>query len=91
MKNRINRISTQVDNPQPPALVMSKETVIRTRTGSRLGHIVDDGDQLVARDRLGRRLGAYDAKKNATYDKNSNRLAEGNILPALILQAQDRS
>jgi len=68
---------------------MSKETVIRTRTGSRLGHIVDDGNQLVARDRLGRRLGAYDAKKNATYDKNSNRLAEGNILPALILQAQD--
>ena len=89
MRNRINRISTQVDNPQPPVLVMSKETVIRTRTGSRLGHIVDDGNQLVARDRLGRRLGAYDARKNATYDKNSNRLAEGNVLPALILQAQD--
>ena len=70
---------------------MSKEIVIRSRTGSRLGAVVEESGQLVARDRVGRRLGFFEPKKNATYDRSSNRLVEGNILPTLIMDEAHRT
>jgi len=49
--------------------------------------IVDNGHQLVGKDKHGNTLGYYDPKKNVTSDRNSNRICEGNALSALILRA----
>lgn len=66
---------------------MSKETVIRDRSSSRVGCIVDNGQQLVARDKFGRNLGYYDKQGNVTRDRNSNRMCQGDALSSLILKA----
>jgi hypothetical protein len=66
---------------------MAQESVIRDRNGNRIGSIVDNGHQLVARDKFGNNLGYYDPRKNVTSDRNSNRICEGNALSALIMQA----
>ena len=66
---------------------MSKETVIRDRSSNRIGCIVDNGQQLVARDKFGRNLGYYDKQANITRDRNSNRLCQGDALSSLILKA----
>lgn len=67
--------------------VMAQESVIRDRNGNRIGSIVDNGHQLVARDKFGNNLGYYDPQRNVTSDRNSNRICEGNALSALIMQA----
>ena len=67
---------------------MSKETVIRDRNSNRVGTIIDNGDQLVARDRFGNSLGYYDPKSNVTRDRNSNRICQGDALSSLILKEQ---
>ncbi|MDH7503200.1 MAG: hypothetical protein QHJ82_10900 [Verrucomicrobiota bacterium] len=66
---------------------MSKETVIRDRSSNRVGCIVDNGQQFVARDKFGRNLGNYDKQGNVTRDRNSNRLCQGDALSSLILKA----
>jgi len=66
---------------------MAKESAIRDRNGNRLGSIVDNGHQLVAKDKFGNVLGYFDPKKNVTSDRNSNRICEGNALSALIFRA----
>jgi hypothetical protein len=66
---------------------MSKETVIRDRSSNRVGCIVDNGQQLVARDKFGRNLGYYDKQANVTRDRNSNRICQGDALSSLILKA----
>lgn len=65
---------------------MSKETVIRDRSSNRVGCIVDNGQQLVARDKFGKNLGYYDPKGNVTRDRNSNRICQGDALSSLILK-----
>jgi hypothetical protein len=67
---------------------MSKEIVIRDHNSNRVGSIVDTGHQLVARDRVGNRLGYYDPKANVTRDRNSNRICQGDALSSLILKVQ---
>jgi hypothetical protein len=66
---------------------MSKETVIRDRSSNRVGCIVDNGPQLVARDKFGRNLGYYDKQANVTRDRNSNRICQGDALSSLIMKA----
>jgi len=65
---------------------MSKETIIRDRSSNRVGCIVDNGQQLVARDKFGRNLGYYDKQGNVTRDRNSNRICQGDALSSLILK-----
>ncbi|MCU0771777.1 MAG: hypothetical protein MUE94_08435 [Verrucomicrobia bacterium] len=65
---------------------MSKETVIRDRSSNRVGWIVDNGHQLVARDKFGRNLGYYDKQGNVTRDRNSKRICQGDALSSLILK-----
>lgn len=66
---------------------MAQEKALRDRNGNRIGSIVDNGHQLVAKDRHGNTLGYYDHKKNVTSDRNSNRICEGDALSALIFKA----
>jgi hypothetical protein len=66
---------------------MSKETVIRDRSSNRVGCILDNGNQLVARDKFGRNLGYYDKQGNVTRDRNSNRICQSDALSPLILKA----
>jgi hypothetical protein len=73
----------QVESDQP----MAPESVIRDRNGNRIGSIVDNGHQLVARDKHSNTLGYFDPLKNVTSDRNSNRICEGNALSALIFRA----
>ena len=67
--------------------IMKPEEVIRDRCSNRVGHIVDNGNQIVARDRFGRNLAYYDKQANVTRDRNSNRICQGDALSALILKA----
>jgi hypothetical protein len=69
---------------------MSKESAIRDRNGNRIGSVVDNGHQLVAKDKFGNVLGYFDTRKNATADRNGNRICEGNALSALIFKASGR-
>lgn len=66
---------------------MSKETVIRDRSSNRVGCIVDNGQQLVARDKFGRNLAYYDKQGNVTRDRNSNRICQGDALSSLVIKA----
>jgi hypothetical protein len=66
---------------------MARETVIRDRNSNRIGSIVYNGDQQVARDKNGNTLGYFDSKKNVTSDRFGNRICEGNALSALIMKA----
>jgi hypothetical protein len=68
--------------------LMNPEQVIRDRCSNRVGSIVDNGHQLVARDKFGRNLGYYDPKGNVTRDRNSNRICQGDALSSLILKEQ---
>ena len=63
------------------------ETVIRDRNSNRIGAIVSNGHQLVAKDKHGNTLGYFDPKKNVTLDKNSNLICQGNALSALVMKA----
>ena len=67
---------------------MKPEQTIRDRCSNRVGSVVDNGHQLVARDRFGKNLGYFDPKENVTRDRNSNRICQGNVLAALILKEQ---
>jgi hypothetical protein len=67
--------------------IMKPEQVIRDRCSNRVGNIVDNGQQLVARDKFGRNLGYYDKQGNVTRDRNSNRICQGDALSSLILKA----
>jgi hypothetical protein len=66
---------------------MKPEQVIRDRSSNRVGSIVDNGQQFVARDKFGRNLGYYDKQANVTRDRNSNRICQGDALSSLILKA----
>jgi len=69
---------------------MRQEQVIRDRLGNRIGSIVDNGHQLVARDKNSNVVGYFDPKKNFTLDKNSNLICQGNALSSLVMQAAGR-
>lgn len=66
---------------------MKPEQVIRDRCSNRVGSIVDNGQQLVARDKFGKNLGYYDKQANVTRDRNSNRICQGDALSSLIIKA----
>ena len=66
---------------------MAQESVIRDRNSNRIGSIIHNGHQLVARDKHNNTLGYYDPKNNVTSDRNNNRICEGNALSALIFRA----
>jgi hypothetical protein len=67
---------------------MKPEEDIRDRNGNRVGSIVDNGHQLVAKDKFGNNLGYYAVRQNETRDRNGNRICTGNALSALILKGQ---
>ena len=69
---------------------MPKETVIRDRVRTRLGSIIDDGREMVARNRVGTRLCHYDRGTNSTRDKWGKKIAEGNVVAGLIMDHQKR-
>ena len=64
--------------------------VIRDRVGTRLGSIMDDGREIVARNRAGNRLGHYDRGTNSTRDRWGNKIAEGNVVASLIMDDRSR-
>jgi hypothetical protein len=66
---------------------MSKESVIRDRTGQRLGIIAEDGSRLVARNISNLPIGYYNPKDDYTRDKNQQIIAKGNVLASLIPRA----
>ena len=59
---------------------------LKDRSGNRIGEIRDEGSRQVAYDRRGNRLGYFDGRY--TFDRNGNRLGEGNMLAALVVNAQ---
>lgn len=63
---------------------MSKESVIRDRTGQRLGIIAEEGSRLVARNISNLPLGYYDPKDDYTRDRNQRIICKGNVLASLI-------
>jgi hypothetical protein len=66
---------------------MTQESIIRDRSGNRIGSISDNGHQLIGRDRNGNILAYFDKASNSTRDRNGNRVAEGNILSSFIMEA----
>ena len=68
---------------------MSTE-IIRDRIGNRVGFTVDAGNSIVARNNVGNRIGHYDKGTGTTRDIFGNRLAQGNILASLIMDARKR-
>ncbi len=66
---------------------MAQETVIRDRTGKRLGIIVEEGSRLVARGVANLPLGYYPPKNDHTKETNQQIICRGSTLPALILRA----
>ena len=66
---------------------MSKESVIRDRTGQRLGTIVQEGNRFVARNLSNLPLGYYDPQDDYTRDTTQKILCKGNVLSALVLKA----
>ena len=66
---------------------MAQETVIRDRTGKRLGVIVEEGNRLVARNISNLPLGYYYPQDDYTRDTNQQIICKGNALSALILKA----
>ena len=67
---------------------MPKEQVIRDRVGTRIGVMIDTGNEIVGRDKLGSRIGHFDKTTGTTRNKVGTKLAEGNILAALIMGSQ---
>ncbi|MGO8677729.1 MAG: hypothetical protein ACLQVX_17875 [Limisphaerales bacterium] len=66
---------------------MAQETVIRDRTGKRLGIIVEEGNRLVARNLSNLPLGYYYPKDDYTRDTSQQIICKGNALSALVLKA----
>lgn len=64
---------------------MPKEQIIRDRVGTRIGTLIDDGREVVARSRVGSRLGHYDKRTNSTRDRLGNKIGEGNTTASLIV------
>lgn len=64
---------------------MPKEQIIRDRVGTRIGTLIDDGREVVARSRVGSRLGHYDRRTNSTRDRHGNKIGEGNTTASLIV------
>ncbi len=64
---------------------MPKEQIIRDRVGTRIGTLIDDGREVVARSRVGSRLGHYDKRTNSTRDRHGNKIGEGNTTASLIV------
>jgi hypothetical protein len=59
--------------------------ILKDKQGNRFGEIETDRDgRQIARDVYGNRLGYYEPRYDATYDKNGNRFGEGNQLSWLI-------
>jgi hypothetical protein len=67
---------------------MPKEQVIRDRVGTRIGVMIDTGNEIVGRDKFGSRIGHFDKTTGSTRDRFGTKLAEGNILAALIKGGQ---
>lgn len=67
---------------------MPKEQVIRSRVGTRLGVMIDTGNEIVGRDRYGSRVGHFDKTTGTTRNKFGAKLDEGNTLAALIVGSQ---
>ncbi len=66
-----------------PALAQQRE-YIRTPQGTTLGWTASQGARTEVYARDGTRLGYYDARTNATYDRTGRRIAQGNVLAALV-------
>ena len=66
---------------------MANETVIRDRTGQRLGSIVQEGNRFVARNLSNLPLGYYHSQDDYTRDRNQQIICKGNVLSALVLKA----
>jgi hypothetical protein len=67
---------------------MAKEQVLRDRFGSRVGVMIDTGNEVVGRDKFGSRVGHYDKGTGTTRDRVGTKLTEGNVLAALIMEGQ---
>jgi hypothetical protein len=81
-------LSEEKPKAEDRVVSMELEQVIRDRNSNRVGCIVDNGHQLVARDRFSNVVGYYHKQSDTTRDRSSNRLCQGNVLAALILKGQ---
>ncbi len=50
--------------------------------------MIDTGNEIVGRDKFGSRIGHFDKSSGTTRNKVGTKLAEGNILAALIMEGQ---
>lgn len=67
---------------------MPTERVVRDKFGTRIGVMIDTGNEIVGRDKFGSRIGHFDKSSGTTRNKVGTKLAEGNILAALIMEGQ---
>lgn len=64
---------------------MPKEQIIRDRVGTRIGVVIDAGNEIVARDKYGTRIGHFDKRTNSTRNRHGNKIGEGNTTASLIV------
>lgn len=64
------------------------KTPIKDFYGRVMGWIDDQGNQIVATDFFGKRLGHYDKARNKTFDFYGRLVCDGNGTSGLIMSAQ---
>ncbi len=64
------------------------KTPIKDFYGRVIGWLDDQGNQIVATDFFGKRLGHYDKARNKTFDFYGRLVCEGNGTSGLIMSAQ---
>jgi hypothetical protein len=58
--------------------------VLKDKKGNKIGEIRDWNGRLAIFDKVGNRLGEYDAKTNVTKDAKGNKVGTGNLLATLL-------
>ena len=61
--------------------------VLRDKYGTRNGTLNDAGNEIVARNQVGSRLGHFDKRTNSTRDRHGNKIGEGNTTASLVADA----
>jgi len=65
--------------------------ILNDNNGNRIGEIETDTNGVqIARDNNRNKVGTYDPKFNATYDRNDQKIGEGNLLASLIYSPHNK-
>lgn len=60
------------------------ESILTDSSGSYMGKIVDNGDELVLYDSSGSYMGKYIKSSDTTYDSSGSFVGKGNLLAMLL-------